>query len=149
MCFELLLRDHKTEMARKKIATTHFLPETYPLEAIVFQIIEVERGRESRAPYGLRSQCQNYWANLHEKKRCSSHSSPLKQLWYLEAMDHPLDLAQLSIGVFLCIRHQIRQDIRVEMNLFQIRLDQQGSTALVLNRFQAFPREDFPEEFPC
>ena len=62
-CFEFCLKpfwmDHKTEMARKKKATASFLPETSPSITIVFQIIEVVRGKVSLVVHGLRSHNQN------------------------------------------------------------------------------------------
>ena len=104
LCLESFERDHKIKMAWKKIIAAHVLRRTSPYLAIVFHITEAKRGEESGAPQGLRSQNQNCWARLQEKNRCRLDSSLLKQIWHLEAMDHPLCLVQLSAGVFLCRR---------------------------------------------
>ena len=58
LCLESFWRDHNTEIVKKKIAASHFLPETSPSMAIVFQIVEGERAVEKVEAQGLRSHCQ-------------------------------------------------------------------------------------------
>lgn len=93
----------------------------------------------------VRSQHQICWARGQEKNRCRSFSS-LKQLWHLEAKDQPLCLSQISVGVFLCMRCQLRHANRGLTNWFQIKLDQLLTQSFVLRRFQAFERERLPKE---
>lgn len=86
---------------------------------------------------------------MQEKKRWIFVSSLLKQLWHLDAMDQPLDIAQDSVGVFLWRIRQERQARRGLKHLHQIKPAQGTRAALDLRRFHVSLRERAPVELLC
>ena len=100
-------------MVWKKIVAALFLPWTSLVEVVVDHIEATEREDDAVVPQGVSNQCHKVLARVQEKNRCKSDSSSLKQLWHLEAIEQPLDLAQLFVGVLLWIKLQLMQAIFV------------------------------------
>lgn len=68
-CLESLRGNQRVEMALKKIAAAHVLPETSPSAEIASQIAAAEIGAWRKRALRSRSQDQKAIANSQEKKR--------------------------------------------------------------------------------
>ena len=130
-------------MAWKRIAATLFLPEASLSLATKNQRKEAEADWLGRSliPKEEKSQHQNWWAKEQENNRCWSSSSALRHFGHLDAKEQPMCLAQVSVGVFLCIRRQEKQANLGLIKWFQIKPYQLLTGALNLTKFQASERE--------